>query len=309
MSGNAGLPGHGDAIARLGAAGYAHLGDDQALLAKADVVPDLHQVVQFAVFADAGGAQGGAVDAGVGAYIHTVGQGDRADLRDFLHHAAHADKTEAVRADDRAGVDDAAFADDHAGQNHGVGVTHAARPKHAVLGQVNAGVEHAARPKAGARAHVGVGMDGAALAYFRRGVDHGQIADARERLGLADKKGGGPGEIQVRIGADQGRARQVGEFFRHNHGAGFGFSQKMRVLGVGQKGNVVFTGLLKGLQAGKLAILAAQGHAKTRCQFGKSQCHTRRRYLPDRLPGLAPWAPLPPLPACSALSGLSALSD
>ena len=84
MIGDADLAAHHDEISHLRAAGYAGLRGDHAVPPDADVVRDLHEIVDLGALADDRVAGRAAVDRGVGADLHVVLDDDAAGLRDFL---------------------------------------------------------------------------------------------------------------------------------------------------------------------------------------------------------------------------------
>ena len=73
-------------------------------------------------------AEGGAVDAGVGADLDIVADFDAADLRKFFVMIAGADEAEAVRAKDASGMQNGAVADGHMAVNGDVGMEKQSSP-------------------------------------------------------------------------------------------------------------------------------------------------------------------------------------
>ena len=109
------LAAHDDEIAELGRARNADLPDDHAMPADDDVVPDLHQIINFRAFADDRILKGPAVDGLVGADFHVVLDDDPADLRHLeVAPAAHGE-AETVLADPHARMDDDPVADQGVG--------------------------------------------------------------------------------------------------------------------------------------------------------------------------------------------------
>ena len=76
---------------------------------------DLHEVVDFYPGGDLSGFERAAIDGGVRADFHVVGNFDSADLREFPVAAFAEDVAEAVAADDGAGVNFDAIAEPRAG--------------------------------------------------------------------------------------------------------------------------------------------------------------------------------------------------
>ena len=80
----------------------------------ADVVADLHLIIDLGAFADDGVVHGAAIDGRIGADLDIVLDDDATDLHD-LDHAARAWRiTKAVLADTRAIMDDDAVTDERA---------------------------------------------------------------------------------------------------------------------------------------------------------------------------------------------------
>ncbi len=86
-------------------AGYARLGDDDTGLTDADVVADLHQIIDPGAGADHGVLQRAAVDGGVGADLHIVLDQHAAELRDGMEAVRGDGEAEAVLADAGARID------------------------------------------------------------------------------------------------------------------------------------------------------------------------------------------------------------
>ena len=76
-----------------------------------DVVPDLHEIINFGAFADHGVLQRAAVDAAVGADLHVVLDDDPADLRHLEVALGAHGEAEPVLADPHAGMQDDPVAD------------------------------------------------------------------------------------------------------------------------------------------------------------------------------------------------------
>src|ERR1700691_678672 len=75
-----------DEVSQYSAARYTGLPGDQAVSSDADVVGDLHKVVDLGAFADDGITGRAAVDGRVSAYFHVILDNDPAALRN-LHVA------------------------------------------------------------------------------------------------------------------------------------------------------------------------------------------------------------------------------
>src|SRR5947209_7959604 len=111
MTGDARLSGHDDVVSELGRAGDAGLRYQQAMLAEAYVVADLHEVVDLRPLADHRLAEGRAVDRRAGTDLDVVFDPHDADLGDLVMTAAVRCEAVAVGADHGTAVDDAAVAD------------------------------------------------------------------------------------------------------------------------------------------------------------------------------------------------------
>src|ERR1039457_6292298 len=102
---DAGLRRDYNVIAQPSAAGESHLSHDQAMPADDHIVCDVDQVVDFRSLTDDGGAKRAAVDGGIGADLDIVMDDDVAELKHFAVTPLVEDVAEAVRPDDRTGVD------------------------------------------------------------------------------------------------------------------------------------------------------------------------------------------------------------
>ena len=106
------------------AAGYADLGDDQAMPSDRGVVCDLDEIVDLGALADDRIAGRAAIDRRVGADFHVVLDDDAPGLRNFLMPLRTRQIAEAVLADTGAGMDDDAIADQRV-QDRGAGADRA----------------------------------------------------------------------------------------------------------------------------------------------------------------------------------------
>src|SRR5512136_3075350 len=77
----AGLAAHDDEIAKFGRAGNACLRDDHAVPSDHDVVPDLHEIINFRALSDDGVLKSPAIDGCIGPDLHIVLDDDTPDLR------------------------------------------------------------------------------------------------------------------------------------------------------------------------------------------------------------------------------------
>ena len=107
MSGDANLTGEDDAFADGGRARETNLRAQKGILANFRAVAHLNEVVDLSPGLNAGLADGGAVDAGVGLYFDSVFEDRGAGLKDFVPGAAGlASEAEAVGTYDCAVLDD-----------------------------------------------------------------------------------------------------------------------------------------------------------------------------------------------------------
>src|SRR5881397_2379641 len=133
----------------------------------------IYEVVDLRAAADDRRTERAAVDARVGADFNVVLQNDVADLRDLEVLALVEDVSEAVRADDRTGMNADPRAD------------------------LRAGAERHAREQADVLAHLAIGPDviagfeQAARADLRALVDHAQRTDVRRRVHLGGRRDDG----------------------------------------------------------------------------------------------------------------------
>ena len=121
MSGESGLARDGHVVSDLGAAGDAHLRHHDAVLADRHVVSDLNEVIHLGSAAEDRGTQRGAVDGHAGADLHIVMQDHLSDLRNLAVLSLVEHIPEAVRTDDRPGVDSDAASEHGAGIDRDVG--------------------------------------------------------------------------------------------------------------------------------------------------------------------------------------------
>ena len=140
------MPAQDHPVADAGRPGDADLPAQQAVAPDGHVVADVHEVIQLGAVADHGIADGAPVDAGIGADLDIIADGDRAKRMDagpplladfaafseglanlFNPRCLGRDKAEPVRPDHRAGLADEpradghARADPHAGQDQRIG--------------------------------------------------------------------------------------------------------------------------------------------------------------------------------------------
>src|SRR5690349_6823179 len=83
VSGGTRLAAHDDKVTQLGRPCDADLANDHAMSSDDDVVPDLHQIINFGALADDRVVQGAPVDGRIGPDLDVVLDDDAADLRHF----------------------------------------------------------------------------------------------------------------------------------------------------------------------------------------------------------------------------------
>ncbi len=127
MIGDADLSADHGALPYRAAAGNSGLRGDHGVLADLDVVGHLHEIIDFYSGGDLSGFERTAIDGGVRADFHVVGNFDSADLWKFPVAAFAEDVAEAVAADDGAGVNFDAIAEPRASVERDAGVQDAIR--------------------------------------------------------------------------------------------------------------------------------------------------------------------------------------
>ena len=83
-----------DEILKRDTAGYAALGNDDAMSADHHVMGNLNEIIDFSALADHRVADATAIDRGAGAYFHVVLNNDSAELRNFRVSADAHDVTD-----------------------------------------------------------------------------------------------------------------------------------------------------------------------------------------------------------------------
>ena len=119
---DAGLAADDGVIADGDAAGEAGLRGDDGMLPDVAVVGDVNQIIELDAVGNARDAEGGAIDAAVGADFDIVSNFDRADLRKFLVAVAGENEAETSGAENAAGMQNDARADAHVVVDGDVGV-------------------------------------------------------------------------------------------------------------------------------------------------------------------------------------------
>src|SRR3989338_7703628 len=239
------LSGQDDVVSDLGAAGQPHLGAEQAVLAYARGVADLDEVVNLGAAADAGFADGGAVNGGAGLDFDVVFDNDRPRLRDLVVAAGVlAGEAVAVAADDGGVLQNDAMSQLTMLAHYRV------RVRHEVVADAGPAVDGDETVQARAVADVNVVVNKAvrperAVPPQSRPRRHnrGRMYPGGERRGLVEKLESAR-ERQVGVHRAHGGQRQVFVVGRHNDGGGACLAQASPVARVGEKGELARPGRL-----------------------------------------------------------------
>src|SRR5258708_36653672 len=122
MAGGANLPGKDAAFTDDGRTGEPDLSAEHGVRADFTGVSDQDEIIDFCAAADAGFANRGAVDGGVGLNFHVVFQDGRAGLRNFVPGAVFLfGEAETIGADDRSVLEQDAIADAAVFSDDGMG--------------------------------------------------------------------------------------------------------------------------------------------------------------------------------------------
>jgi len=150
---NAHLPGDHHVVSGGARAGDADLADDHVVSAKAAVVANLNEVIDFCADADARGSECPAIDGRAGADLDVIADIDVAKLRHFGMSAVLQTIAEAVGSDHGIGVHRYAVPNDRAI------VEHDSRVEFDVFSQVTISADRHAVMQATARAEDTAGTD------------------------------------------------------------------------------------------------------------------------------------------------------
>ena len=244
VPGHRGLAADLDEVFQHGGARDADLGDDDAAAAEADVVADLHQVIEAGTGADDGVLHGAAVDGGVGADLDVVLDQHAAELGNGEVAGFGVGEAEAFLADTDAG-----------GQRHAVaeeGVADADMGADAaVLAELDAGGEADIGTEAAVGADADLVLDDGKGADLGRGVDGGAgvnegggvDAGVQRRQGVEHAGDAGPALVG---GGDLDGGGGFGDAGCHvwvdDDGAGLGLLQGGDVAAVVQEADFVGLG-------------------------------------------------------------------
>src|SRR6185369_16520360 len=205
MTGEPDLAAKDHVIAQAGAAGNPGLGNDQAMFAQRNVVPNLNQVIDFRPAADDGRAERPAIDGDVRPDLDVVADDHIADLRHLAVGACVEHVPETVGAYDRAGVNADVLAD------FGVGIENDVGEQNDVFGEVARGADIISALQNATRAEPGFFADDAILADMDGGIDLGRLADHGTGVGA-----GGEDRFRKELGQDLGEGDAgIGDFDQH----------------------------------------------------------------------------------------------
>ena len=246
MTGETDLSAENHVVAQFGAARDASLRHDDAMLTEGDVVGDLDQVIHLGALADNGRAERATVHGHICPQLDVVADDDVADLGHLAMDAVIQNVAEAIRADDRAGMDADAVADFSAGIERDVGKEVDVLAQQAIRANAVKGLQHGSRadphplaqdaigPDVGRRVHLGAGWDD------RRGVNAG----GEGRLGEEQRQGFGKSNAGIGH-ADEGLAAGGDQSVNNDGGCGalLGPGEVIIVLG---KSKVTRLGAVRG---------------------------------------------------------------
>jgi hypothetical protein len=148
----------------VGTARHTHATCHRGILANADVMPNLDQVVEFDAVLDHSVGQGAAVNAGIGADLHIVANAHSAELLNLFPGFAIWSKTKPVGADHHPWVKNAA-------------ITH-----HAAFADCDMGLENGTSANTRAALDNAQRADARSRVDMRGGIDHGAGVNTRARL-------------------------------------------------------------------------------------------------------------------------------
>ncbi len=151
MPGQAGLSRHDDVVTELRRSGDAGLRDDQTVLADANVVCDLHEVVDLRALADHGFAECAPVDGRIRSDLDIVFDPYDSDLRNLAMPSAHDNESVAVGPDHHAAVHNASASDLRAVVDRDVRVDDRVAADHDVLADRGERADRHIRSESGGR--------------------------------------------------------------------------------------------------------------------------------------------------------------
>src|SRR5258708_28307893 len=218
-------------------------------------VADLNQVVDLYAAADAGFADAGAVDAGVGLNFHVVFDDDRGGLRDLVPvPVVSFGEAEDIGADNDSVVQQDVVADAAVLADYGV------RVGEKIVADLYAAIDDCVRQQHGMVADLDLLVDDDVRAKvsfasdLRRGMDDCGGMNSRGVAQRLVEEFEGAREAVVRIfDAERGRWNR-GKVFGDDHGCGFGKPGRGSILLIRDEGDFSWAGLLDAVEAGDLGV-------------------------------------------------------
>ena len=252
------LAGKDDVVSDFGGTGEADLGAQQAVFPDHGTVSDLRKIVDFRSRTNAGQADTGAIDAGVGLHFNIVIELGGAGLDDLAPAAlVILREAEAIGANDRAVLKDDAIAKTaiftHDGMGMGKETVADARPAvNHDMGKKNTIVpdHHVFRDD-------DVGTNGSVLADTRGAVYDGGGMNAGSVLGWLVKKFDGMGKCEIGVVTAQQGDRPNGEVFTDDDGRGARATCGSRVFGIGKESQLAWACLFNARHTGDFGVRRA----------------------------------------------------
>ena len=227
------------AVSDIYAAGNASVGGHNAVASHADVVGDLHQVVDFRILPDHGVIIGPAVNGCVGPDGDPVLNDHATQLWDIDQARRARSRAKTRFANDGTAVNlhpipDQRKADGDIGRDLTVPTNRDPRPNHRI------------GPDAGASPDLRAGTNHHTWAQPDVGFQQGVIGDSLIRSGARPVKTLRRGDIgRLRVGCDQTDAAggyQTGQIFRNKTGPRLGLRQLRRMAAITEEGHAVVDG-------------------------------------------------------------------
>ena len=218
--------------------------------AKNTVVCNVYQIIEFGAVTNLRNAEGGAINATVGADFHVIADFYRAHLGKFFIVITCQSEAEAVGADDGSRVDDGARAYDHAIVNGHVSVQDRGLADSNILAEYAAGANLAVVVNSGVLTDADMRPDGAVLSQLRAGSDDGRGMNASAwaftRIEALERFG----KRHTRVcHANEGRGQAPGESERHNDASGARRNGCLERFAIGGEGEITRFGAFNGVGA------------------------------------------------------------
>ena len=295
VAGGGGLASEDAVVADFGGAGETGLAADHVVGAELGGVADEDEIVDLGAAADAGLADGGAVDAGIGLDFDVVFEDGGAGLRHFVPGAVFLfGVAEAVGADDGAVLQDDAIADAAVFADDGVGMGEEIVADFGALVDGDEAVEDGVVADLDVFIDEAVGADVGAFGDAGGAGDDGGFVHAGGVFwGVVEEFDGvGEGEVGV-VGAEGGERGEVfsavgdGSFFVDEDGGGLGGFEERDVAFVGDEGELAGGGVVDAGDGGDFGVGVAFEAAVELCgDIG--QLHDARLLIERRESRIAP---------------------